>query len=515
METHPNGAWRTALTVLLLVCAVAMLLRAPGFRGAIQDDAFIYFRIAEHAAHGQGPVFNPGDRVDAATSPVWLWSLAAAARAGVPPPLAAVVLGCIAGLAACLWSARWALELSAARRPLEIAVAVAFPAVFLLDARSAYYGFSGMETLAAAFAWTAATRALMRRFWLQHAEPRAGWWVLLAGLVRPEYALVAAILCFLAWRRRQVAPGTIVRALAPALAGAGVYLLAHTLYYGEPWPNTWIAKRQSDLVHLRIGLAYLAGLPRQYPWFVFGFAALAVRALRPAATAILVAIAVYALHIASLGGDHFVFYRPFVIVLPVMLALAGAAAAHACRAPRAWARPAVAAIAAITLAGSAWARVQPGAFAWVRAASQLGHALARTYPPTTRVGLFAIGATGFTSRLPVVDALGLADRHVARRDLSHEHACVLDIGHERGDPAYLLAQADIIVPFAAFAPVRFESLDEVREGFYSHKKFLAAARAEVAAGRLRLRNIEFAPNAYWLVLERTRARAGTTEGEAP
>src|SRR5262249_43459802 len=152
--------------------------------------------------------------------------------------------------------------------------------------------------------------------------------------------------------------------------------------------------------------------------------------------------------------------------------------------------------------GAAAIRVRAGAFAWVRHAAQLGHALARTYSGSTRVGLFAIGATGYTSRLPVVDALGLADRHIARCDLSHEHSCALDIAHERGHAEYVLAHADVIVRWGAYAPVPFEDLDEVREGFYSHKKFLAAARRAVADGRFRLRNIEFEPGAYWVVLER-------------
>jgi hypothetical protein len=147
-------------------------------------------------------------------------------------------------------------------------------------------------------------------------------------------------------------------------------------------------------------------------------------------------------------------------------------------------------------------RVRPGAYEWVRLAARLGDVLGRSYPPDTRLGLFAIGATGYASGLPVVDALGIADAHVAGCDLSKEHVCALDIGHERGDPDYVLRHADVVVFFAAYSPVPFESLEEVREGFYSHKKFLAAAKRAIEARRFVLRNIEFMPGAYWAVLER-------------
>jgi hypothetical protein len=80
----------------------------------------------------------------------------------------------------------------------------------------------------------------------------------------------------------------------------------------------------------------------------------------------------------------------------------------------------------------------------------------------------------------------------------------LDIGHERGDPAYVLEHADVVVFFAAYAPVRFENLEEIREGFYSQKKFLAAAATAVQQGKFHLGNVEFMPGAYWAVLERNR-----------
>lgn len=519
-----HRAARLALACLALAAAGVLFLRLPAVSSVIQDDGFIYFRIASNAARGLGPVFNPGDRVDAATSPVWVWLLSAAARTGAPIPAAACILGILAWLGAVLVAARWALELATAhavgghpRAPRAAAelspgeritgwwpAALVGAVILVADPRHLFYAGSGMETSLAALSWLVATRALVRSWFEPYPERRAGWWALAATLVRPEYVLFIAGLAAAALWRRSASRRVVLRTLLPVVAGGAVYLLAHGLYFGDPFPNTWRAKRAGDWAHTRIGLAYLAGLPRSHPWIFAGFAALLVPRLRRLALGVLSGLLLYSLHVTSLGGDHFVFQRPFIIVLPLLLAVGSAAGSILLRSSRAPARAATVVCIVAALLGAAVQRVPPLPFEWVRNAAQMGHALARTYPPGTRVGLFAIGATGYTAGLPVVDALGLADRHVAGRDLSHEHVCHLDIGHERGDPEYVLQQADVIVPFGAFAPARFESLSEVREGFYSQKKFLAAAERAVADGRFRIQNVEFAPGAYWLVLEKMR-----------
>lgn len=498
------------LALVAAVAAALLLLRIPTYWGAIQDDGFIYLRIAANMAHGHGPVFNAGERVDAATSPVWMWLLAVAARAGVSLPAAACALGLASWAAAVIWTARTAQHWGAPRGRLQAALTAAPALALVLDTRTVSYAFSGMETCFAALVWLWAAGELART-WLQGVPSRgAGAAVLAAALVRPEFVLFAFGFALVAWRRRTLALRPLLRSLVPALAGGVVYLAAHTAYFGDPLPNTYYAKRQLDAVHLQLGLTYLAALPRTYPWLFLAFGAAIWPRLRPLTAAWTVGLALYAAHVASLGGDHFEFQRPFIVVLPMALALTGAAAAQALQDARAAARAvAVAAVIAL-LGGAAAMRVRPGAFAWVRHAAQMGYALQHTYPPSTRVGMFAIGAAGYTSQLPVVDALGLADKHVARCDLSREHSCALDIGHERGDPAYVIEQSDVIVPWGTYAPARFESVDEMREGFYSHKKFLAAAAAAVADGRLRIRNIEFAPGAYWAVFERTAPRGGAT-----
>jgi hypothetical protein len=499
-----DRAQRTALACLAVVAAAVAVIRIPALWGTIQDDGFIYFRIATNAASALGPVFNPGDRVDAATSPVWTALLAIAARLGAPLTIAAPLVGLLCTIATIVLVARWMMELAPPRTVPAVLLGLVAPLLLVADARFWLYAFSGMETPLAALTWIWATRALVQR-WFQGKSTRvAGWALLVACLVRPEFVLFAVGFAVVAIVRRTIAPGALLRTLLPALVGGVAYLVAHTLYFGDPLPNTYYAKRASDWTHVRIGLDYLRQLPATYPALLFAFVALAAPSLRGVASGWTLGIVLFTFHVVSLGGDHFVFHRPYVLVRPMALALAGAAAIQIWTTRSLPIRVATAALAAAALLVTARQRVPAGAFAWVRNSGQLGYALARTYPPDTRVGMFAIGAAGYTSGLPVVDALGLADRTVARHDFSHEHCCALDIGHERGDPAYVLDHADVVVLFGAYSPVPFESLEEVREGFYSHKKFLAAAEVAVAKRRFRLRDLEFAPGAHWAVLEKLR-----------
>lgn len=507
-----NRAAAAGLVCVAVLAAVVGWVRVPGYANHIQDDGFIYFRIAANAAQGNGPVFNPGERVDAATSPVWLWLLALAARLRVPLHVAAAWLAVVAWGAAIVLSARWALELagrgdgagSAREAAGIVGAACAGALVLLVDDRFLVYAFSGMETMLCAATWLWAFRALVRRWLLQLPVRAAGVWVLLAVLVRPEFVLLVLGLVLAALLHRKLGWGEFCRTLAPAVIGGVVYLAAHTLYFGDPLPNTYYAKRASDWAHARIGLTYISRFPLAYPWVAVVLVALAQRRLRGVAIAFVAGLSLYALQVARVGGDHFEFHRAFLYILPIAAALAGAAAAQVVAARVPWKTALVGVVGVALLLLASRAHVRPQAFAWVQLAARLGHALGSQYPAGTRLGLFALGATGYSAGLPVVDALGIADRHVARCDLSREHVCALDIGHERGDPAYVLARADVVVLFAAYAPVRFESLEEIREGFYSHKKFLAAAKIAVQQGTFRLHNVEFMPGAYWAVLERKR-----------
>ena len=70
------------LSVVLLVACCAVLWAnaqmSPGFR---VDDSYIVFRYSENLASGAGLVFNPGERVEGISTPLWAVLLAVFAAA--------------------------------------------------------------------------------------------------------------------------------------------------------------------------------------------------------------------------------------------------------------------------------------------------------------------------------------------------------------------------------------------------------------------------------------------------
>jgi len=198
--------------------------------GTGQDDFFITYRYAQNLAHGDGLVFNPGERHFGVTEPGLALLLAGLHRlTGLPIP--------------------WLGTMSTAFALLAIALLMASEA-----AKHGRFGaglVGGTLLLGSTWIWNlqgaaaplvlagllAAARFLTRK---SHHPAVSG---LLAGAViwfRPDAALGALLLGLLEWRRRRRPPwifGTIGIAIA-ALGAATAWV-----YFGHPLPATLAVKR--------------------------------------------------------------------------------------------------------------------------------------------------------------------------------------------------------------------------------------------------------------------------------
>lgn len=105
-----NPSVRFAGLAAVIVLGAALRLWAYWKVGYPHDDAFITLRYAEHLASGLGPVFNPGERVLGATSPLFLFLCAILIRAGVPAILAANAIGWLAFTGTLIVAARLILR---------------------------------------------------------------------------------------------------------------------------------------------------------------------------------------------------------------------------------------------------------------------------------------------------------------------------------------------------------------------------------------------------------------------
>jgi arabinofuranosyltransferase len=240
---------RRIATLVVLMVPVILVLIMGWQRRWISDDGFINFRYVDQIRHGNGPVFNAGERVEAFTSPLWLALLLCVDLA---LPLRLEWIAVASGLA--LTAVGFVFAAAGATRlwhhvggdgptvPVGLLVFAALPPVWDF-ATSGLDGALGVAWLGTSW-W-----ALCRRIYsgAPRHEPSAttpaGTCVLigLGPLVRPD--LVIMTVAFLAvlvvsetsWRARG-------RVVAWALALPLAYEAFRMAYYAAIVPNTALAK---------------------------------------------------------------------------------------------------------------------------------------------------------------------------------------------------------------------------------------------------------------------------------
>ncbi len=271
----PAPAGQRAWSVLrkqLPLMAVPAAWGVLGWRQRwIADDGLIMARTVREILAGNGPVFNPGERVEANTSALWPWLLAGVTWAS-RLDLYTVIIGCglllaPLGLLLALLGAR---ALHRGHAPGQVLLPAGALVVVALPP---FWDFvtSGLED-PLIFCW------LGLCWWLlaglrPGSSRRARWLAFTAGLgwlVRPDMAI--ATVGFLAAQWYITRPAW--RRLAALAAIAGAVPLAYQVfrmgYYGLLVPNTAVAKDASR-ARFGQGAAYLADFTAPYHlWLALG-----------------------------------------------------------------------------------------------------------------------------------------------------------------------------------------------------------------------------------------------------
>ena len=224
----------------MLVVALALAARiVPGARTI--DDAYITFRYARNLAAGEGPVFNPGQRVLGTTTPLYMGLLAlASAPFGAeqaPYPEIALVLNAFADAATCVLL-------------VAIGLALGFPAagwgaavVWAIAPYSVTFAIGGLETSVYILVLTG-----MYYFHIREHALRMGLFAGLALLTRPDSLLFLGLIwvdIILRAIAKTGIRGAIRAALLPALplvCLSAPWFLFAALYYGSPLPHSMFAK---------------------------------------------------------------------------------------------------------------------------------------------------------------------------------------------------------------------------------------------------------------------------------
>jgi len=402
--------------IALAVFATAALL----FLDWVPDDAWISFRYAGNIAAGEGPVFNPGERVEGYSNPLWTLVLAGAGMAGADLPLFGVWLGflCALGL---VWLAltlferiapeprEWTLRLGAA-----VFLAASLPMLF--------WATSGMETMASALALLAGALLHLRAVGSDRPRLHVAPCILFlaAAFLRPEGVAFLAfntLVLFVQYRAR------LPRSVILTLAGVWILFAAVTAwrfgYYGSIVPNTAVAKPHAQP-------AYHEPLLRSVRYFSRFFMVSGLGLLAPFWWVAIRRGPRYLVHylgglvllqvafIVLVGADVLRFDRFTVPIhaLLIAIALVGAARWSARRpiVPRLFLLAAVVALALNSV------RVQRALdktciHDWMHARvhGALGEVLAEALPPDTWIVFNEVGALPYRASLPTIDMIGLTD----------------------------------------------------------------------------------------------------------
>ncbi len=268
-----------SMTVIMATAAVVFVF----WRAWVCDDAFITFRHVANCLNGNGPVFNPGERVQGYTHPLWFLILLTGSTLLDPHPLA-MILGLVSTAAIILLLSRF----FRARQHNGLCL-MAAAAMLLSSPTFIEYQTSGLETclthLLVVWMWawlltfTTGDREQTGNPALSSPPltkggqggvphqpqtrfaPSPAAIVLICSLLmlnRPDHLVPCVPLFLLALHllrgRRRRAWLLSLAALLPLLAWYGFA----TVYYGSPLPNTAYAKTGMPLgTTILRGLAYL------------------------------------------------------------------------------------------------------------------------------------------------------------------------------------------------------------------------------------------------------------------
>jgi MFS family permease len=427
--------------LIALSSIILFLLLASLFLNFTIDDAFITFRYAENLTQGQGPVFNPGERVEGYTSFAWMLLMVAVLALGQDPVAASKALGLAGSLLTLAATYRLARFVSWHPRStgLIAVLGLATNASFALSA------VMGMETPLYTLFLTLAVLCMFR-------EAEGGsWWpsttlFALAALTRPEgLAVFGLTWLYQVLFAKERWPQALAR-LALFGAVVGGHLLWRWGYYGDLLPVTYYAKTGNLLSRLRAGLFYLVEFLIGPGLFLAAAYLVALRQHSQRLRYLLWLCGGYAAIVVWEGGDWMPGLRFWVPLLPflyLILAEVLVTAFHrltTLASPRqkvlAWVGFSSLGALYLTLTvgytAITWTYTSLRARGYEEAHRTLAAWLRENAPPDANVALMDVGIIGYYSRLRIIDLTGLTEAHIAHAPGAFQEKVY--------DPAYVLDQ---------------------------------------------------------------------------
>ncbi len=289
------------------------------------EDAYITYRFSQNLAEGNGPVFNPGERVEGYSNPVWMTMISLAFISGFEMSTFSRAGGFIFNLLSFMLV--WLIPI----RFFGISRTSSFvaPVLYILFLPVHFHATSGLETSLYTFL------ILLLAYVLLSAKEKpclyyaAGIIFLILSLTRPEGVIFFGFFCFYAVaafiiKREPIKP--ILPAVILFVTGYSLFLLWRLSYFGLPLPNTYYAKGALPFF-IRTGLGYLTNKAFVTQYFymplicilITGFVKLSVN--RALVIILLLFSAGILFSIGFSGFDWMPFFRYTVPVVPLLIIL--------------------------------------------------------------------------------------------------------------------------------------------------------------------------------------------------
>ena len=478
-------------TALAVIIAALFIFNTYYHGGYAVDDAFIGFRYVDNLLHGHGLVFNTGEKIEGYTNFFWLVLLTPLIYIGIAPETAALILNFLCLVLIFLAVSRSAVHLSGnnSRAGWMALILIAGFGSF------AFWFTSGMETLCVTALVALANWKIIKE---KQVTTSAAVLFGLATLTRPDsglYAVPAFLFLLPLWPankhiswRRYLENG-LIYALFPLL-----HTLFRWAYYGDPLPNTFYAKMHPDAYLIwRFGVAYtyrfeIAGGIVLTVLPVLGLLLKAYRSYLLIAGMIAAQIALFIFYSMKVGGDYMLFFRFYITVAVLMSVLSAVALNRIVEflpKPEFYAHLLATALAfamTILLLKSSEMDQSSGVRAAMRDNEILSKWIINNFPPDTLLAMNNVGIVPYRTRMPVIDMLGLNDRHIARAKVALPRVETgTYIGHFKYDGNYVCErQPRIMIPTTT--SLRYADSQEqalwlaLRASFDSDREFLRNPR---------------------------------------
>jgi arabinofuranosyltransferase len=302
-----SGGTRVAGLPAWAICALGLTVFTAVFANLAwaSEDAYITFRTIEQLFAGNGLRWNPHERVQTFTHPLWLLLLSALRIFSGD-----VYLNAVAASYACCLTALLVLW-----RCLASPIRWAALLILLLSSKSFMdYTSSGLEN-----PLVYALLALFLTFLFRLFEGGAPGERDVLGLAASTgllltcrhdvLTLVGVPFATALWRSRALGWGRLAGVVAAGLSPFALWTAFSLVYYGFPFPNTAYAKLNTGMAAAALslqGIGYLRSFVRFDPLalvLVGSGLAMGIRRSRPWSAALAVGLALNLLYVVRVGGD--------------------------------------------------------------------------------------------------------------------------------------------------------------------------------------------------------------------